>query len=329
MPAYVRSIHIDWHVAEASPQLRTILPEANARLSSTDHTWDTFRAQLRELALRHPGLVADAFVEDGYRGYWLFRVRPVTARPGLSLRELGDARVDEIRIRERLEDSAGEDVEWPYDEAVTVSLARDHALIDELGGDEDSLDVPLDYADAGELRAVLERIAAAIDEGGGRFVAEAGHDRYLVDLAPGRAVIRTLVVATEPALVARLRRGEYAPVPAPPRVAAERYEQPLFWPEPMLQFLHEHATRADRSLSYLVQLAFARTREAMAALDREQLEESKRGFEGETRRQTLYVPGEMLDAMEAHAARLDSAVSFVAQCAVALARDALVALPDA
>ena len=328
MPAYVRSIHIDWHIVEASPQIRTILPEANARLSSTDHTWDTFREQLRELAVRHLDVVADAFVEDGCRSFWLFRVRPVAPKAGLSLRELGDARVEAVQIRERLEDNAA-DVELPYDDAVTVTLARDHALLDELDGEDDSLDVPLEYADADEMRTVLERVAHAIDDGGGRFVAEAGHDRFLVELAPGRAVIRTLVVATEPDLVARLRRGQYPAVPGPPRTPGERYEQALYWPESMLDFLQEHATRTDRSLSYLVQLAFKSTRVAIAAGDREKLEARKRRFDGETRKQTLYFPGDMLDAMDAQASRLDSSVSFVAQSAVALARDAILALPDA
>lgn len=327
MPAYVRSIHIDWHYAGASPALRKVLPEAHARLSSTDHTWDTFREQLRELAMRHPDLVADALVEDGYRTYWLFRVRPVTARAGMTLRELGDARVEQLRIEERLGDDAANAGELPYDEAVSVTLARDLDLIDELEGDDDSLDVPLEYGDPDEMRRVLERIAAAIDVGGGRFVAEAGHDRYLVELAPGRVATRALVVATEPALVARLQRGQYMAVPAPPRDPGQTYAQALYWPQSMLELIEEHAMRTDRSLSNLVQLAFKTTRDQIAAKDRGQLEAAIRRFDGDSRKQTLYFPGDLLDAMEAQAARLDSSLSFVAQSAVALARAAILALP--
>lgn len=328
MPAYVRAIHIDWHYDEASPQVRKLLPEANERLSSTDHTWDTFREQLRELAVRHPDVVADAFIEDGYRNYWLFRVRPVTPKPGMSLRELGDRRVEEIEISERLAD-ATEPIELPYDAALTVTLAGDRELLEELDGKDNSIEVPLDYVDEDEMRTMLERIAKAIDDGGGRFVAEAGYDRFLVDLAPGRAVARRLVLATEPELVARLRLGQYKAVPAAPRKAGEKYEQALYWTESMLQFIQGQATRTDRSLSNLVQLAFVKTREAIATSDRAQLEAAKRGFDGDKRRQTLYFPGEMLDAMEAQAARLDSSLSFVAQSAVALARDAILALPEA
>lgn len=329
MPAYVRAIHIDWHYDEASPQVRKMLPEANERLSSTDHTWDTFREQLRELAVHHLDVVADAFIEDGYRNYWLFRVRPATAKPGMSLRELGDRRVEEIKISERLGDTTMEPVELPYDDALTVTLAGDRELLEELDGDDNSIEVPLDYVDEDEMRTMLERIAKAIDDGGGRFIAEAGYDRFLVELAPGRAVARRLVLATEPELVARLRRGQYQAVPAAPRKPGEKYEQALYWTDSMLQFIQDQATRTDRSLSNLVQLAFIKTREEIAASDRAQLEAAKRGFDGDKRRQTLYFPGEMLDAMEAQAARLDSSLSFVAQSAVALARDAILALSEA
>lgn len=65
----------------------------------------------------------------------------------------------------------------------------------------------------------------------------------------------------------------------------------------MLQFIQEQATRTDRSLSSLVQFAFAETREAIAASDRGQLEAAKRSFDGDSRKQTLYFPGEMLDAL--------------------------------
>lgn len=206
MPAYVRAIRIDWHRDEASPQIGKLLPAADEQLTSDDHTFDTFREQLRELAVRHLDLVADAFVEDGYRHYWLFRVRPVAVKAGLSLRELADRRVEELLVREQLEDSA-QAIELPYDEMLTVTLVRDRELVEELEGDEDdgSIDVPLEYDDEDEMRATLARIASAIDEGGGQFVAEVGYDRFLVDLSPGQAVARKLVVATEPALVARLR----------------------------------------------------------------------------------------------------------------------------
>lgn len=329
MPAYVRAIHIDWHYDESSPQVQKMLPEAEQRLSSTDHTWETFREQLRELAVRCLDVVADAFIEDGYRNYWLFRVRQVTAKPGMSLRELGDRRVEEIKISERLGDTTTEPVELPYDDALTVTVAGDLELVEELAGDDDSIEVPLDYVDENEMRTMLERIAKAIDDGGGRFVAEAGYDRFLVELTPGRAVARRLVLATEPELVGRLRRGQYKGVPAAPRKPGEKYEQALYWTDSMLQFIQDQATRTDRSLSNLVQLAFMKTREAIAASDRAQLEAAKRGFDGDKRRQTLYFPGEMLDAMEAQAARLDSSLSLVAQSAVALARDAILALPEA
>ena len=234
-----------------------------------------------------------------------------------------------VQISERFEDGTAGPVELPYDEALTVTLARDLELVGELGGEGDSIEVPQEYVDADEMRTILDRIAKAMNDGGGRFVAEVGHDRFLVEVARERAVTRRLVLATEPELVARLRRGQYTVVPAPSRKPGDKYEQSLYWPGSMLQFIQEQATRTDRSLSNLVQLAFAKTREAIAASNRGELEAAKRSLEGDKRKQTLYFSGEMLDAMEAQAARLDSSLSFVAQCAVALARDAILALPEA
>lgn len=212
---------------------------------------------------------------------------------------------------------------------MTVALAGDHELLEELDGEDNSIEVPLDYDDEDEMRTMLDRIAKAmIDDGGGRFVAEAGYDRFLVELAPGRAAARRLVLATEPELVARLRLGQYKVVPAP-RQPGDKYGQALYWTESMLGFIQDQAMRTDHSLSYVVQFAFKTACEAIARSDRAQLESAKCGFDGDQRRQTLYFPGEMLDAMEAQSARLDCSLSFVAQSAVALALGAILALPDA
>jgi uncharacterized small protein (TIGR04563 family) len=299
---FLRTIQIDWHYDEASPQIRKVLPAANQSLSSTDHTFDTFREQLRELAGKHLDIVADAFVEDAYRQYWLFRVRTVPQKAGMSLREIAKQRVEEIEVGMRFEDGA-KPVELPYDDVVD--------------------DVPLEYADEAEMRAAVANVQTS-----GAFVADAGFERFLVELAPEKTVIRKVVPAVEAALVGRLRRGEYKAVPAPPRVADEKYEQALYWPESMLTFLTEQAVRTDRSLSNLVQEAFNKARKKIAASDREELAEKKRVFDGETRRQSLYFRGDMLDEMAAEAARLDSSLSFVAQSAVALARDAILALAE-
>lgn len=302
MPDFLRTIQIDWHYDEASPQIRKLLPEANQSLSSTDHTFDTFREQLHELAGKHLDIVADAFVEDAYRRYWLFRVRTLPQKAGMSLREMSQLRVEAIEIPMRFEDGT-KAVELPYDDVID--------------------DVPLEYADEAEMRAALTNLQTS-----GTFVADAGFERFLVELAPEKTVIRKVVPAIEAELVGRLRRGEYMAVPAPPRVADEKYEQSLYWPESMLKFLTEQAVRTDRSLSSIVQEAFNKARKKIAASDREELAEKKRVFDGETRRQSLYFHGDMLDEIAAEAARLDSSLSFVAQSAVALARDAILALAE-
>jgi uncharacterized small protein (TIGR04563 family) len=220
----------------------------------------------------------------------------------MSLREIAKHRVEEIEVGMRFEDGA-KAVELPYDDAID--------------------EIPLDYSNEAEMRAALANVSAR-----GTFVADAGFDRFLVELAPKKTMIRKVVPAVEAELVARLRRGEYTTVPAPPRVADEKYEQLLFWPESMLKFLTEQAVRTDRSLSNIVQEAFTKARKTIAASNRDELAQKKRTFDGETRRQSLYFRGDMLDEMAAQAARLDSSLSFIAQSAVALARDAILALAE-
>ncbi len=87
----------------------------------------------------------------------------------------------------------------------------------------------------------------------------------------------------------------------------------------MLELLQQHATRADRSLSYLVQYALEVAGPTIAASEREQLPEKELAG-GDKRKQTLYFSGTMLDNLEREALRLDSSLSFVAQAAVTLAR---------
>lgn len=311
MPVYLQFISIDWHADAVAAELRPLLPRADARLTATDHTWETFQSQLGELAAAHPGLVADALVEDGFRTRWLFR-----AHGGC---------VDEVCVVERFADEAATPVDLPYDDVVTVTLAR--ALGDEPAGSV--LEVPLYYPDEPALRVAIDRIAGAIDTGGGAFVADAGVERFLVELAAGRARVRALVAALEPALVAKLLRRDYAAVPAAQRASSAKYGRALYWPQTMLQLIQHEAARTDRSVSWIVQQAFSLARDAIAQRERDQLASALDPYRGDKRRQTLYFPGDMLDAMEHHAQRLDTSISFVAQCAVALARKALVAMPEA
>lgn len=328
MPAYVHLIRIDWHYERADAALKSSLPAINERMTSSDHTYDTFLEQLRAIATAQPTLVADALIEDGYRAYFLVRVRA--------------GRVEVAPVDERPEDAMADPIALPLDEIVHVALVRDRdditarlveiddAVDDGVGDDDAELPLPLVYPDLASLNAIVERVARAIDTGGGAFVAQVELDRYLVEVAPGSARIRKLLVATEPALVARLLREDYARVPPAPRERDRKYEIGLYWPEDMLRFMQDAALRVDGSLSSVAQEAFAHARYTIAQSERSVLAEALRSFgAGVTvRKQTLYIPGEMLDAMERQATRLDASVSFVAQCAVALARSAISARPS-
>lgn len=177
------------------------------------------------------------------------------------------------------------------------------------------------------MRQLLELVASAIDEGEHRFVAQVELDRFLVELSPGTASVRKLVVVTEPALFAHLIDGRYTPVPEPPPRPGERREQALYWPEDMLQALKEEAYRLDVSLSNLVQKAWKASHAKVAESERPALSALLRGFEGDKRKQTIFLPGDMLVQIRDQAERLDSSLSFVTQSAWVLAREAISALP--
>jgi uncharacterized small protein (TIGR04563 family) len=320
MPAHIHLIRIDVHVDEAPPALQPILAEVHEDLDSTNHTLRTFTEGLELHAAAHPELVVDALIDDGYNGFTLLRAR--------------GGRVEVQQVEERPE-GASDPVNLPYDQLATVTIGRDReaitAMLDELGEElEDPLTLPTLYDSEDQLRAFVHRVAAAaIGSGGGSFIAEAGDARFMVEIAAGRSRVAKLVVVTEPELFARLMRGDYAPAPAAARQPDGKYEQELYWPETMLRFIQEQATRTDRSLSWIVQRAFKETHGAIAESERDKLERALEPFRGgDKRKQPLYFPGAMLDAMEAEAKRLDSSLSFVMLCAVALARESIVAMPE-
>lgn len=320
MPAYIRLIRIDLHVDETPPALHPVLAEVHQDLDSTDHTLDSFRERLELHAAAHPELVVDALIDNGYNAFALLRAR--------------GGRVEVQAVEERPE-GATDRVELPYDDLATVTIGRDReaigALLAELDTElDDPVDLPTVYDSEAQLRALIERVAAAASSGGGSFIAETVEARFLVDVAPGRGFVARLVVVTEPELFDRLLRADYTPAPAGPRKPGVKYEQALYWPEAMLRFIQDQATRTDRSLSWIVQRAFLDERATIAQHDRAALARALEPFRGaDKRKQTLYFPGDMLDTIEREAKRLDSSLSFVMQCAVALARDALEALPPA
>src|SRR5262245_56939580 len=110
MPSYVKMSRIDCHYEQASPELRAILPEANLNLSSSDHTAQTFEEQLRKLAAERHDLVVDALVEDGFRGYWLYRAQ--------------GGQVSTVEVEERPEGALDRKIELPLDDMATVTLVR-------------------------------------------------------------------------------------------------------------------------------------------------------------------------------------------------------------
>ncbi|MBX3192124.1 MAG: hypothetical protein KF819_34365 [Labilithrix sp.] len=321
MPYYVNMRRIDCHYDQASSELRAILPDANSSLSSSNHTSQTFEEQLRKLAAERHDLVVDALLEDGFRGYWLYRARA--------------GKVSAIEVDERPEGALDREVDLPLDDMATVTLVRHvdeiRAMLAEQpdvdGDDGYEVTLPLRYADEGSMRNVLDLVSKAIDAGEHRFVAEVELERFLVEIGPGAASVRKLVVVTEPDLFSRLLHGQFADVPEPPPRADEMREQALYWPEDMLRAIKEEAFRLDTSLSNIVQKAWKASRAKVAESQYDGLSPLLRGFSRDKAKQTLYFPGDMLVEIRDQAARIDASLSFVVQGAWVLARDAIAALP--
>jgi uncharacterized small protein (TIGR04563 family) len=323
MPYYLAFSRIDWHYDEASAALKPVLADAATRLRpNSNHTDTTFEEVLREVAAANPAIVADALIEDGFRCYWLFR-----ARKGL---------VERIAVDERPEGALDRAIELPLDTVASVTLVRDVDEITAMIAEQDDLaavdgatvGLPLRFADEAGMRELLGHVASAIDEPAESYVADVDGERFLIELAPHAPKISKLVMVTEPALIERLTSGSFTEAPVNPPRSDEKREQALYWPEPMLKWIQDQANRTDRSLSYIVQFAFKHARTAIAASDHDQLAKPLRAFDGEKRKQTLYFPGSMLVEMNEQSMRIDSSLSFVAQAAVALARDAITALPS-
>jgi uncharacterized small protein (TIGR04563 family) len=308
MPYYLGASHIDWHYDTAPAELKPTIAGAAVELASRDHTLETFVEQLRAIAAAHPALVAEAIAEDGFRAYHVFR-----AERGV---------VTELPLDERPEDAIATAIELPLDELITI------------GDGDDAIEVPLQYGDENELHAMASEAAASITDAAS-FVAELdvpGHARYLVELARGRATVKKLVFVGERALAERLLRGDYADPPKPrfPREATRKYEVPFYFPEDLLREIQQEASRQDRSMSWIVQKAWILSKTRITSDSREALAgHIRRTTDTTKRKQTLYFPGDMLDALEDQSARLDSSNSFVVQIAYALARTDIRGLPAA
>lgn len=114
------------------------------------------------------------------------------------------------------------------------------------------------------------------------------------------------------------------------RDATEKYEVGLFWPVALLDEVQAAATRTDRSLSSIVQLAWKTAGAEVSGAAAGSLGPlDPAAAAGGNRKQTIFLPGAMLDQLEAAAAHHDLSMSRVVHHAIVRARPALAALPSA
>jgi uncharacterized small protein (TIGR04563 family) len=105
----------------------------------------------------------------------------------------------------------------------------------------------------------------------------------------------------------------------------------VYLPEPTLALLRSEASRLDKSLSYLVQLAWKESRARIAALPDRDAASALRPpvTTASTFKQTLLFPAAMLVELESEATRFDSSLSWLLQLAITLAAPAIAARPSA
>lgn len=328
MPHFLTLARIDWHYEQAPSALQRVLQGAHADLTGSHHTEDSFREALEGLAGEHHALVADALIQGTAGVFTLFHA----AR--------GEVR--DVALEERPADAMQRKADLPHDGVASVSVIQGGAAIralvaeqldedvDEDAADDDEIDLPLVYASEAALRAIADRVATVLAEDAEPFVAEAGNARFLVELSPRAARVRRLAFAGAGAAVAeRLLRGALVEPPAPPRSGRDpsaKYELTLFWPEALLEEVQAAAVRTDRSLSSIIQLAWKTAAAAIAASEPAVI--TRVETTGRPRKQTVFMPGAMVDQLEAQAARLDMSQSRLVHHAFVLTRPAVAALPD-
>ena len=114
----------------------------------------------------------------------------------------------------------------------------------------------------------------------------------------------------------------------------DKVEQALYWPESMLEDIRTQAVRLDRSLSWCAQRAWVLGGPRLRALepladdpDAEAIYDAHFAKSADHRKQTLFFPIDMVNAIQAEAARLDRSKSWLVQRAWCLARADVEKLP--
>jgi uncharacterized small protein (TIGR04563 family) len=344
VPTYLTRVRLDWGWADRSATERALIARHDRDLDDHDHTALTFARDLGAASAALPGVDVAAVVEDQGRSRTLLLARDGAVRTiyvkDATVRGPWDALPDHdldgasIRCGARNDEVAAALAEATGDE------------IDREDGEDgvEELIVPPEYPSLDALRAAMDVVAGAMEGPPCTFVAEVEGERHLVSLAPGRATIEHVFPwpssddAAHATLIARLLaddgsgRPPALPYGNPARVphpATETIAQTLYVPSAVLADLGAEARRLDKSHSYLVQLAWVRARQRIAEIrDHDAARAQLDGRLGGSppARESVYLPGALLNELEAEAGRFDSSLSFVVLLAWSLARSEIAAM---
>jgi uncharacterized small protein (TIGR04563 family) len=344
VPTYLTRVRLDWGWADRSAAERALIARHDRDLDDHDHTVLTFARDLGAASAALPGVDIAAVVEDQGRRRTLLLARDGAVRTiyvkDATVRGPWDALPDHDL------DGASIRCGARNDEVAAVLAEATGDEIDREDGEDDveELIVPAAYPSLDALRAAMDVVAGAIEGPPCTFVAEVEGERHLVSLAPGRATIEHVFPwpssddAAHAALIAGLLaddgsgRPPALPYGNPARVphpATDKIAQTLHVPSAVLADLGAEARRLDKSHSYLVQLAWVRARQRIAEIrDHDAARGQLDGRLGGSppAREVVYLPGALLNELEAEAGRFDSSLSFVVLLAWSLARSEIAAM---
>jgi uncharacterized small protein (TIGR04563 family) len=213
-------------------------------------------------------------------------------------------------------------VDWRWSErsdAERAVIVRYQPLLDAADHVQESFIAILAHAAEGlpgvEVRAIMEDDTGALTlllarEGKVETIAVGETTRPEHKRIVGR-LMTTQKSDLFPVVLSARQRAEAAP--------GRKLEQELAFPEVVLEEIQKEALRTDRSMSYVVQLAWTFVVDRVKALrDRNEAARYMVPRAGAPKKQPIFFPGEMLIEIEDEAARLEVSMSWVVQLAWAL-----------
>jgi hypothetical protein len=320
------------------------LSRVQAALLASEQTLQSFELGLATLVSASPELAGDVLAQCACWGHFvLYRAR--------------EGKLTRRTIEERTADRFAEPLQFAsaIQRTTTLAIAQDYAgICSELGlacaqvdAPAGVLEIPRQFAFELRMRATLDRIARALVEGEAhRWVATAGAERFLVELRTRTANVRRLVFVNEDQRMRALLypKAARSALAAAAGLLSERGKGPvsarppesappivIVWREEILEAVEEEAFLQQQSVAAVLQEAWANARVELALHDAAGLQHLLIAHAvhngAPDRTLTPFLGSAMFAELKTEAARTETSVSMVIQCAWVIARPKISILP--